>query len=73
MCFNRIINPTFSFLISIKGHSEEISFFMIDDNFNKKLMNYNDKNLIIFALNDDNENIKKESIIPFASRKLLDE
>ncbi len=73
MCFNRIINPTFSFLISIKGHSEEISFFMIDDNFNKKLVNYNDKNLIIFAFNDDNENIRKESIIPLASRKLLDE
>ena len=73
MCFNRIINPTFSFLISIKGHSEEISFFMIDDNFNKKLVNYNDKNLIIFAFNDDNENIRKESIIPLACRKLLDE
>tara|TARA_Y100000816_G_C25953533_1_gene497490 strand:+ start:232 stop:723 length:492 start_codon:yes stop_codon:yes gene_type:complete len=73
MCFNRIINPTFSFLISRKGHSEEISFFMIDDNFNKKLVNYNDKNLIIFAFNDDNENIRKESIIPLACRRLLDE
>ena len=73
MCFNRIINPTFSFLISNRGHSEEISFFMIDDNFNKKLLDYNDKNLIIFAFNDDNENIKKESIIPFACRKLFDE
>ena len=73
MCFNKIINPTFSFLISRKGHSEEISFFMIDDNFNKKLVNYNDKNLIIFAFNDDNENIRKESIIPLACRRLLDE
>jgi|TARA_Y100000389_G_C17280045_1_gene422468 hypothetical protein len=73
MCFNKIINPTFSFLISSKGHSEEISLFMIDDNFNKKLMNYNDKNLVIFAFNDDNENIKKESIIPFTCRNLLDD
>ena len=46
---------------------------LYDDNFNKKLVNYNDKNLIIFAFNDDNENIRKESIIPLACRKLLDE
>ena len=50
-------------MISSKGHSEEISLFMIDDNFNKKLMNYNDKNLVIFAFNDDNENIKKDPIV----------
>ena len=71
MCFNRIINPKFSFLISSKGHSDEISFFMINTTFNEKLMNYYDNNLIIFAFDDNNETIKKESIIPFSSRKLL--
>ena len=36
MCFNRIINPTFSFLISIQGHSEEISLFFSCIHFEDK-------------------------------------
>jgi hypothetical protein len=71
MCFNRIINPRLSFLISAKGHSEEISLFMIDKKFNQKLLNYFNKNLIIFAFDDNSIKIKKESIIPFSSRKVL--
>ena len=42
-----------------------------DKNFNQKLLNYFNKNLIIFAFDDNSIKIKKESIIPFSSRKVL--
>ena len=71
MCYNRIVNPKFSFLISDTGHSEEINYFMIDENFRSKLMNYNKKSLIIFSFNDNNDEVNKESVIPFSYRKTL--
>ena len=43
----------------------------IDKKFNQKLLNYFNKNLIIFAFDDNSIKIKKESIIPFSSRKVL--
>ena len=31
MSYNRLVNPKFSFLITDKGHSNEISYFMINE------------------------------------------
>jgi hypothetical protein len=73
MCFNKIVNPIYSFLISEKGHSDEISYFMINENLRSKLMNYFDNTLIIFSFDDNSEKIKKESIIPFSKRKTLND
>ena len=73
MCFNKIVNPIYSFLISEKGHSDEISYFMINENLRSKLMNYFDNTLIIFSFDDNSEKIKKESIIPFSKRKILND
>ena len=73
MCFNKIVNPIYSFLISEKGHSDEISYFMINENLRSKLMNYFDNTLIIFSFDDNSEKIKKESIIPFSMRKILND
>lgn len=71
MCYNKISNPLYSFLISEKGHSDEISYFMINENFRSKLMNYSDKSLIIFSFEDLNDRVKEEAIIPSMLRKMV--
>lgn len=71
MCFNKIVNPIYSFLISNNGHSEEISMFMINKDISEKLLNYKNGNLIMFAFDDDSEMIRKNSIIPIKSRKAI--
>ena len=48
MSYNRICNPMYSFLISDKGHSNEISYFMINETFRNKLIRYNEQSLIAF-------------------------
>ena len=54
MSYNRICNPMYSFLISDKGHSNEISYFMINEKFRNKLIRYNEQSLIIFAFEENN-------------------
>jgi hypothetical protein len=68
ICFNRLSNPLFSFLIS-HGHSSEISHFLVNDNYRNKLLNYNNKSLILFSFNDNEVN--QESIIPFEYRNIV--
>lgn len=73
MCYNKVVKPLYSFLISEKGHSDEVSYFMINENFRSKLMNYNEKSLVIFSFNDNNDFVKEESIIPITYRKLIND
>lgn len=73
MCYNRICNPMYSFLISDKGHSSEISYFMIDSTYREKLLNFNASSLIIFSFDEIGSRVKENSIIPSSYRKLLSE
>ena len=73
MSYNRICNPMFSFLISDKGHSNEISYFMINEKFRNKLMGYNDRSLVIFSFEENNYKVKEDSIIPTNLKTLLNE
>jgi len=71
MSYNRICNPLYSFLVSDKGHSSEISYFMVNETFREKLMNYGNKSLIIFAFEEISNKVNFESIIPQNYRKIL--
>ena len=71
MSYNRICNPMYSFLISDKGHSNEISYFMINEKFRNKLIRYNEQSLIIFAFEENNCKVKEDSIIPPQLKTLL--
>ena len=71
MSYNRICNPKFSFLISDKGHSNEISYFMINETFRNKLIRYNEQSLIIFSFEENNYKVKEDSIIPPNLKTLL--
>ena len=65
MSYNRLVNPKFSFLITDKGHSNEISYFMINEKIRSRLIKFGRNSLIIFSFNDNSEKINQESIIPF--------
>ena len=71
MSYNRICNPLYSFLISDKGHSSEISYFMVNEIFREKLMNYDNKSLIIFSFEEFNNTVNLESVIPQNLREIL--
>ena len=73
MSYNRICDPMYSFLVSDKGHSNEISYFMINDTFRDKLMSFNDKSLIIFSFDESGSKVKENSIIPPDLKRLLSE
>ena len=73
MCYNRICNPMYSFLVTEKGHSNEISYFMINENFRDRLINFNDKSLVIFSFEEDSSRVKDNSIIPPHYKKILNE
>ena len=49
MSYNRLVNPKFSFLISDKGHSNEISYFMVNEKIRLRLLGFNKNSLIIFS------------------------
>ena len=71
MSYNRLVNPKFSFLISDKGHSNEISYFMINDKIRSRLMSFGKNSLIIFSFDDNDGKINQESIIPFEYRNIV--
>ena len=73
MSYNRICDPMYSFLVSDKGHSNEISYFMINDTFRDKLMSFNDKSLIIFSFEEGSSKVKDNSIIPPNLKSLLND
>jgi hypothetical protein len=53
MSYNKLVNPKFSFLITDKGHSNEISYFMINDKIRSRLMSFGKNSLIIFSFDSD--------------------
>ena len=63
----------FSFLISEKGHSNEISYFMINEELRDKLIKYNDNSLILFSFEEDTSKVKDNSVIPSDLKDLLSE
>ena len=71
MSYNRLVNPKFSFLITDKGHSNEISYFMINEKIRSRLIKFGRNSLIIFSFNDNSEKINQESIIPFEYRNIV--
>ena len=71
MSYNRLVNPKFSFLITDKGHSNEISYFMINDKIRSRLMSFGKNSLIIFSFDDNDGKINQESIIPFEYRNIV--
>ena len=73
MSYNKISDPMFSFLISEKGHSNEISYFMINEELRDKLIKYNDKSLILFSFEEDTSKVKDNSVIPSNLKDLLSE
>ena len=73
MSYNRICDPMYSFLVSDKGHSNEISYFMINETFRDKLIKYNDKSLILFSFEEDTTKVKENSVIPPNLKDLLSE
>ena len=73
MSYNQISDPMFSFLISEKGHSNEISYFMINDELRDKLIKYNDNSLILFSFEEETSKVKDNSVIPSDSKDLLSE
>jgi len=73
MSYNRICDPMYSFLVSDKGHSNEISYFMINETFRDKLIKYNDKSLILFSFEEDTTKVKENSVIPPNVKDLLSE
>lgn len=73
MSYNKISDPMFSFLISEKGHSNEISYFMINEELRDKLIKYNDNSLILFSFEEDTSKVKDNSVIPSDSKDLLSE
>lgn len=73
MSYNKLCDPLYSFLVTDKGHSNEISYFMINETFRDKLMNFNNKSLIIFSFDENSSKIKENSIIPPNYKKILNE
>ena len=73
MSYNKISDPMFSFLISEKGHSNEISYFMINEELRDKLIKYNDNSLILFSFEEDTSKVKDNSVIPSDLKDLLSE
>lgn len=73
MSYNKISDPMFSFLISEKGHSNEISYFMINEELRDKLIKYNDNSLILFSFEEDTSKVKDNSVIPSDAKDLLSE
>ena len=71
MSYNRLVNPKFSFLITDKGHSNEISYFMINEKIRSRLIKFGRNSLIIFSFDDNSEKINQESIIPFEYRNIV--
>ena len=71
MSYNRLVNPKFSFLITDKGHSNEISYLMINEKIRSRLIKFGRNSLIIFSFNDNSEKINQESIIPFEYRNIV--
>jgi hypothetical protein len=71
MSYNKLVNPKFSFLITDKGHSNEISYFMINDKIRSRLMSFGKNSLIIFSFDDNAGKINQESIIPFEYRNIV--
>ena len=73
MSYNKISDPMFSFLISEKGHSNEISYFMINEELRDKLIKYNDNSLILFSFEENTSKVKDNSVIPSDLKDLLSE
>ena len=73
MSYNRICDPMYSFLVSDKGHSNEISYFMINETFRDKLIKFNNKSLIIFSFEEGSSKVKDNSIIPPNLKGLLND
>ena len=71
MSYNRLVNPKFSFLITDKGLSNEISSFMINEKIRSRLIKFGRNSLIIFSFDDNSEKINQESIIPFEYRNIV--
>ena len=71
MSYNRLVNPKFSFLITDKGHSNEISYFMINEKIRSRLIKFGRNSLIIFSFDDNSEKINQESIIHFEYRNIV--
>ena len=71
MSYNRLVNPKFSFLISDKGHSNEISYFMVNEKIRLRLLGFNKNSLIIFSFDDNSDNVNQESVVPFEYRNIV--
>jgi 23S rRNA pseudoU1915 N3-methylase RlmH len=71
MSYNRLVNPKFSFLITGKGHSNEISYFIINEKIRSRLIKFGRNSLIIFSFDDNSNNVNQESIIPFEYRNIV--
>jgi hypothetical protein len=71
MSYNRLVNPKFSFLISDKGHSNEISYFMVNEKIRLRLLGFNKNSLIIFSFDDNSDNVNQKSVVPFEYRNIV--
>lgn len=65
LCFSKISNPIYSFMISTKGHSNEISPIVLDKKIYPKLLNYHQEKYInLFCFNNETLDINYDTFIP---------
>ncbi len=66
-CYCRLADPLEAFIISIKGLPQEINILLINDPISKSLLNYNNKNIVVFTWDMSSNTIDPLSTFPLKS------
>ena len=71
-CYARLTGAYMAFLTSLNAVSNEVSILLLDDTIKNRVLDYGkDKKIIVFGWDEKNNQINKDSVIPFEQKDFL--
>ena len=69
--FCKVVQPIYAFLITYASYSSEILPILSDSFILNKLQSYKTGQFVMMSIDEENNTINEESILPFSSRGVL--
>jgi len=71
-CYARLTGAYMVLLTSLNAVSNEVSILLLDDSIKNRVLDYGkDKKIIVFGWDEKNNQVNKDSIIPFEQKDFL--
>lgn len=71
-CYGKLTGAFLAFVVSLNGVSNEVNILLLENSIRDRVLRYDDdKSIIVFGWDEENNQINKDSVIPFEKKDFL--